>query len=542
MMLAEYKALLVYPRARSGPGDVHTSTGYYKRAPYLPLGLVTLAALFPKNWNIRLIDTNLKPLTDEDLLWSNFVFTGGMIVHRDNVIEILQRSHSFKKAVIVGGPDATDSPFLYSEADHVVVGEAEVVFQELLVNLESGISGVQYGNRQKTVDIAQVPVPRYDLVDPKLYTFGSIQISRGCPFVCEFCSVPSLGGKSQRIKSGNQVVMELEALRSAGFSGDINVIDDNLIGNTRAIKPVLETIARWGEANQFPFAFNVSATFNLVADDYLLELFARTPIHLLFIGIETPSKNILKQMKKFQNLRKDLAESVRKIQSYGILVACGFILGNDGETKESINEVLDLIESCYLDVTSISLLTAFAHTPLYDRMVTEKRVLWKIDEEDLEESHCEYGLNFIPQRDRQEILRDYLAVIERLTSPAFFFRQTLGLAKFLGIGRELRMPPPSPRPFLKRMRDTLQVLSYLSFKRGEAFWVLVTLILCLLFYRKRIPLFWVRLLNYFFRRDSFRLNKMGVLKLLKHIDESPEDSLWRKKVNAVGTTFGVAFT
>lgn len=527
-MRKQYNALLVYPRARSGPGAVYTESGYFSYSPVTPLGLITIAALFPKNWNIKLVDTNLRSLEDEEILWADYVFTGGMIIHREDVRSIVRRCHSLQRRVVLGGPDVTDSADLYAEADHIVLGEAEVVFENLIGNLENGVHGFTYGKLEERADISKTPIPRYDLLEPKRYSGGSLQLSRGCPFQCEFCSVPALSGNTQRVKSSAQVVAELEALRKAGFAGFVNIIDDNLIGNKRLMKPVLEAIAEWNEQNNAPFFYYVMATFNVAADDSLLELLAKARIRGIFIGIETTSIDILKKMKKFQNLRKSFLESIRRIQSYGILVTCGFILGNDGEGKDTLKNILQLIEEGCLDVSATSILTAFAHTPLIERMKKQNRLLWKVDEIDLEESHSEFGMNFIPDRDRKEILHDYLELIARITSPALFFRQTRLFAKRLGplYGSHLIK---NEKPFRKRLGSAVRVLASLSLKRGEIFWISATLVWYTVFYPRRLALFWSRLFNYFHRRETYALNRKGAKELIRHIENSSLDSYWHKK-------------
>ncbi|HEY6106637.1 MAG TPA: radical SAM protein, partial [Anaeromyxobacteraceae bacterium] len=319
------RALLVFPRFGSQSFWNYQETCKVVGAGYsaAPLGLITVAALLPREWELRLVDRNVQALEASDLAWADLVMTGGMLPQQRDALEVMRLAHAAGKPVAVGGPDATASPQVYREAEFQVLGEAEEVLAGFASDFEGGARSGTYA-APDFPDVTRSPVPRFDLLDLGRYMHVGVQFSRGCPFDCEFCSVIELNGRRPRTKTLEQMCAELDALHAIGHRGHVDFVDDNLIGNRRAAKPLLRALAGWLRAHRHPFEFTTEATLNLADDQELLDLMQAANFFAVFVGIETPDPAALVEAHKLQNTRRDIADSIGRIHRAGIFVNAGF--------------------------------------------------------------------------------------------------------------------------------------------------------------------------------------------------------------------------
>ena len=340
-----------------------------------PLGLITVAALCPKQWEIRLVDLAFEELRDEDLLWANLVMVSAMEVQREEVRQTLERASKLNRRTMIGGPYASSEPeALLPLADHVVVGEPDEIFQEIATDLESGSARRLYHVTEKP-DVSRTPIPRFDLLALKKYTLMSVQFSRGCPFTCEFCDIITLYGRRPRTKSPAQLIGELDALLQLGWRKEVFVVDDNFIGNHKAALELARELGSWQRRNQYPFGFFTEASIDLASRPELLDAMVKANFCRVFIGIETPSAESLKEAKKFQNLRRDPLDSIRFIQQRGLWVMGGFIVGFDSDPPDIFDRQIEFIERAAIPWAMAGVLQAPPTTPLYERMKREGRLV-----------------------------------------------------------------------------------------------------------------------------------------------------------------------
>jgi len=340
-----------------------------------PLGLITIAALCPKNWTIRLIDRAFDELLDADLLWADLVMISGMQVQKADVKDILRRARGLGKRTMVGGPYASTEPeALLAFADHVVVGEPDEMFATIAVGLETGLARRLYVIHEKP-DLIHTPTPRYDLLKLENYAFMAVQFSRGCPFQCEFCDIITIYGRKPRTKPPGQLLAELEALVELGWRKHVFIVDDNFIGNHKLALELAREMEPWQEARDYPLQFFTEASIDLAQRPELIEAMVKANFFFVFIGVESPSKDSLKEAKKLQNLRADPLECIRFIQSKGLWVTAGFIVGFDSDTEDIFERQRDFIERAAIPWAMVGLLQAPPTTPLYDRMLKQGRLL-----------------------------------------------------------------------------------------------------------------------------------------------------------------------
>ena len=299
------KVLLVWPKI---PNSFWTFTGMMEVLPEKvvmpPLGLITVAALCPESWTLRLVDLGVEELTDEDILWADLVMVSAMTVQRDGLQEVLARARRLGRRTMVGGPYASGEPRMLAIADHVVVGEPDEVFNEIAHDLEDGTARRLYEIADKP-DVTRTPVPRFDLLNLDCYASMSVQFSRGCPFQCEFCDIIILYGRKPRTKLRAQMLAELDALLSLGWRKQVFMVDDNFIGNhARALELCVE-LEKWQQARRYPVMFYTEASMDLARKSALMDAMVRANFFYVFLGIESPSKESLQEVKKLQNLAMD---------------------------------------------------------------------------------------------------------------------------------------------------------------------------------------------------------------------------------------------
>jgi len=261
-----------------------------KNAVHPPLGLLTVAAMLPENWDIKLVDMNVEKLIDKEIKWADYVFISAMVVQKKSVIKIIEKIKKYNKKIVAGGPLFTASPDEFENIDHFVLNEAEITLPLFLKDLKEGNIKKVYTSNEFP-DISKTPVPLYELINSKKYNSMNIQYSRGCPFNCDFCDITTLFGKQVRTKSKNQILAELENIYSYGWKGDVFFVDDNFIGNKLKLKnEILPAIIGWMKRKKYPFSFSTEASVNLSDDDELMTLMIKAGFNSVFVGIETPDK------------------------------------------------------------------------------------------------------------------------------------------------------------------------------------------------------------------------------------------------------------
>ncbi|WP_163749785.1 DUF4070 domain-containing protein [Mycolicibacterium helvum] len=377
--------------------------------------LPLLAALTPDVHHVTLIDENVEDIDFEKVAQADLVGLTGMIVQRQRMREILTELKARGVFVVVGGPwVSVQEDYFDGLADAIFVGEAETTWPQFLDDWANGRHQYRYEQADRT-DMTQVPVPRYDLLKTKNYVFGSVQFSRGCPFQCEFCDIIVTFGRKPRLKTSAQVIAELEAMRKENLFIAF-IVDDNLIGNKAAVKVLLQDVAAWQEREGYPFQFFTEASLNLAEDDELMELMVAANITVVFIGIESPNEDSLKEAKKYQNVKKGgtIVDRVRKVQDSGLEVWCGMIVGFDNDDARIFKEQAEFIEQTDIMHAMVGMLAAIPKTPLHARLANEGRL-------DLDDEQA-FGTNVIPLNMSREELRDgYISLMRDLYDPDSYF-------------------------------------------------------------------------------------------------------------------------
>ena len=390
-----------------------------KRAVFPPLGLLTVAALLPPSWDVKLVDLNVKPLRDADLQWADYVMIGAMIVHKQSVCEILTRCRAIDRPVIGGGPLFTAAPEDWDADVHCVLGEAEDVMEELLRDIESGRLRRRYKAMGRP-DMARTAVPRWDLIEFRDYVTMLVQFSRGCPYDCEFCDIVALNGKVPRTKSPAQMIAELDELQHLGWRDMVFLVDDNFIGNKARVKEFLVELVRWRKRTGSQMGFFTEASVNLADDDELLNLMVEAGFKRVFLGIETPVRSSLEECRKLQNTRRDLAESIRTIQQAGLEVMGGFIVGFDNDPADIFELQYEFIQKTGIVTAMVGLLTALPQTRLYKRLSREGRLLTETTGD-----NTAAVLNFVPRLDRRFLIEGYRRLMRSLYEPRSYYQRIL---------------------------------------------------------------------------------------------------------------------
>ncbi len=392
------------------------------RAPSPPLGLLTVAAMLPKTWHCRLINCNAETLDEADLAWADLVMTGGMLPQADHALIVIDRCRIAGVPVCVGGPDATSRPEWYQAADFLVLGEAEGILDAFIKAWRDGERRGRFAAEKFKADVTTTPVPRWDLIDCKDYLYIGVQFSRGCPFNCEFCDIIELYGRVPRTKTTPQILAELDRLLELGHRGHVDFVDDNLIGNKKALKRFLPELKTWQQARGYPFMFSTEASLNLADDEELLAMMRDANFFVVFMGIESGDTETLVAMQKKQNTRRSIADSVHRIYANGIYAIAGFIVGFDTEKEGVAAAMIKTIEETSIPIAMIGLLTVLPNTQLQRRIEKEERTLegWSQSPEGSGDQ-CTTGLNFKTLRPRRDILLDYRTVLVDVQSAQAFF-------------------------------------------------------------------------------------------------------------------------
>jgi radical SAM superfamily enzyme YgiQ (UPF0313 family) len=419
------KILLVYPRYPDTFWSFrHALKFISKKANFPPLGLLTVAAMLPTEWEKRLVDLNIKALEDADIKWADFVFISAMVVQKDSAKEVIARCNKLNTRVVAGGPLFTTGYEEFEGIDHFVLGEGEVTLPRFLADLAEGQPRHIYTSDERP-DISKTPVPLWSLIDMKNYSAMSLQYSRGCPFDCDFCDIIVLNGHKPRTKEKQQMVGELEALYRHGWRGSLFIVDDNFIGNRRKLKAeTLPAMIEWSKKNKYPFTFFTETSIDLADDTELMDLMAEAGFNRVFIGIETPNEDSLMECHKLQNRNRDLAASVKKIQNHGFEVQGGFIIGFDSDPASIFRKQINFIQNTGIVTAMVGLLNAPKGTKLYQRLKKENRLL-----KDMSGDNTDFSINFVPKMKYETLVTGYKHVLDTIYSPRHYYERVVAFLK-----------------------------------------------------------------------------------------------------------------
>ncbi len=400
----------------------HRLTG--KKALLPPLGLLTVAALVPREWQVRLVDMNVEPLTDADFEWADVVFVGAMQIQRISFHEVIARAHAMGKTVVVGGAYATTDPDAAGDADAIVIGESEDLMGRVCRDVEAGTLDRRYQAAERP-DVTRSPVPRFDLLRIAAYHSLGVQFSRGCPFNCEFCDIIEVFGRVPRTKPPEQLLSEIEAIHSTGFRGPLFIVDDNFIGNKAAAKKMLPVLGEWMQSHDYPFDLYTEASVDLASQDKLIDQMVRAGFTSVFLGIETPSKEALVESQKRQNLHLDLLAGVEKLTRAGLEVMAGFIVGFDADDAGACERQYEFIQGAPIPWAMVGILTALPGTQLWRRLEGESRL-----RDDY--SGDQFGrTNFVTRLPEEELVAGYARLLDDLYAPEAYFARSLRMIELL---------------------------------------------------------------------------------------------------------------
>jgi radical SAM superfamily enzyme YgiQ (UPF0313 family) len=388
-----------------------------RKASMAPLGLLTVAAMLPPEWQLKLVDMNVEKLKEQDLRWADYVMLGAMIVQKDSVREIVARCAAFGKTVIAGGPLFTTGHEAFPEIQHFVLGEAEELMPQVVADLQSGRLKFIYQTSHRP-DITRTPVPRWDLIKFRHYVTMSVQFSRGCPFDCEFCDIIVMNGRTPRTKTPAQLIAELDGLRQKGWNDMVFIVDDNFIGNKVRTRTLLHALIEWRRHTRTCIGFLTEASVNLADDAELCALMVQAGFKKVFVGIETPSVESLAECHKVQNGNRDLVASVQTLQRAGLEVMGGFIVGFDSDQKDIFKRQFDFIQRSGVATAMVGLLTALPQTRLWQRLKNEGRL-----EAESSGNNLDSELNFKPTLNREFLQFGYRELVKKLYEPGNYYRR-----------------------------------------------------------------------------------------------------------------------
>lgn len=412
------KALLIYPEFPDTFWSFkHALKFVHKKSAFPPLGLLTLGAMLPKEWTLRLIDMNVTAVTEKDLEWADLVFISAMSVQRRSARQIIDRCRGAAVRVVAGGPLFTNEWEEFDQVDHLVLNEAELTLHPFLADLARGVPQRVYRTTE-FCNIGETPPPMWELADMKRYASMSIQFSRGCPFDCEFCNVTALFGHRPRIKSAHQIIAELDAMYSRGWKGQIFFVDDNFIGNKGYLKKqLLPALIQWRKGKR-GIHFNTEASVNLADDEELMEMMVKAGFDTVFIGIETPDEGSLAECNKKQNRNRDLVDTVKRIQRAGLQVQGGFIVGFDNDTQSIFQRQIDFIQKSGIVTAMVGLLQAPAGTRLYERLKQEGRLLGHMSGDNVDGT-----TNFVTRMDLATLREGYRKIMLHIYSRKYYYKR-----------------------------------------------------------------------------------------------------------------------
>lgn len=394
MPLTPRNVLCVFPRYSPSFGTFEYAYPIAGVSGFMPpQGLLVIAASMPKYWTVRFIDENIKAATRADMAWADVVFASGMHIQHLQIADITRRAHAAGKTIVLGGPSVSAAPENYPEVDILHIGELGDATRALYEHLENDVSRPARQLRFVTVEklpLEAFPTPAYHLIDLRRYLLGSVQATSGCPYRCEFCDIPELYGQNPRLKTPAQIVVELDAMLARGNPGTIYFVDDNFVGNRKFAKDLLPKLVEWQKKRGYPVEFACEATLNIVKSPDLLEMMREAYFTTIFCGIETPEPETLRAISKDQNRNIGLLDAVETLNSYGLEVVSGIIIGFDTDSSDTPDRIIEFIEQSKIPLLTINLLQALPRTPLWRRLEKEGRLYHGDDRE----TNIEYALPY----------------------------------------------------------------------------------------------------------------------------------------------------
>jgi radical SAM superfamily enzyme YgiQ (UPF0313 family) len=419
------KALLLYPQF---PQSFWSYNRYLQmaglKALLPPLGIITVAAMLPEDWEIRFTDRNVESETEADWQWCDLVIVSAMMAQRMDFLALIRKGVALGKKVAVGGPYPTSIPqdALEAGAQYLVLDEGELTIPMFLSAIAQGEPQGVFRSAEKP-DVTSTPMPRFELLKQKAYLTMSIQFSRGCPFNCEFCDIITLYGRKPRTKTPAQTLGELQRLFDLGWRGPLFIVDDNFIGNQRNVKLFLRELIPWMEARNYPFVLLTEASINLADDPELLDLMRRAGFFAVFLGIETPDEDSLKVTRKLQNTRSPMIEACQKINEAGLLIYAGFIIGFDGERKGAGDRIQAFVDATRIHQPMLGILQAPPNTALWDRLEREERLDKIFDDRHSGDQNS--LMNFIPTRPKADIAQEYIDAMWTMYDPPNYLKRCM---------------------------------------------------------------------------------------------------------------------
>src|ERR1700758_4076981 len=412
------RILCVFPRYAPSFGTFHHAYSLMDgvRAFMPPQGILIVAAYLPEEWEVRLVDENIRPVTEEELGWADAVFVSGMHVQRSEISAIARLARALGKLTVLGGSSVSASPEQYPEFDYLHIGELGDATDALIRAIDEDARPPAAQRRfvtQARLPLADFPTPAYQLIDGGRYFIGSVQFSSGCPYRCEFCDIPALYGRQPRLKTPEQILAELDALLAAGIKTSIYFVDDNFIGNKKAARELLPHLVAWQKRRGYPVQLCCEATLNIAKSPEILAMMRDAYFCTVFCGIESPELAALDAMQKSQNRAVPLLDAVATINSYGIEVVSGIILGLDTDTPQTADSLIEFIDTSQIPMLTINLLQALPKTPLWDRLQAAGR----LNEDGNRES------NVVFARPYDEVLRNWRRSIRHAYTPEAIYRR-----------------------------------------------------------------------------------------------------------------------
>ncbi|KPA13042.1 radical SAM protein [Candidatus Magnetomorum sp. HK-1] len=490
-----------------------------KKSLQPPLGLITVASLLPREWELKLVDRNIQEISESDWQWADLVMISGMLAQKKDMLAQVHEAKKHEKIVVAGGPYPTSLPdeCLKAGVDFLVLDEGEITVPLFIEALEKGEKSGIFRDSGIKPDLITSPIPRFDLLDMDAYGMMSVQYSRGCPHQCEFCDIITLFGRKPRNKTPQQFISELQCLYDMGCRQSIFIVDDNFIGNKRKAMLLLDALQPWMEDHGYPFSFTTEASLELSQDQKLMDKMVKCNFGAVFIGIETPDEESLNLTKKFQNTRYSLIDSVNRIQNSGLRVMAGFIIGFDCEKAGAGDRIVKFVEQTSIPIVFYSTLQALPHTALWNRLEKENRLL-KNSNADMDSGTL---MNFIPTRPIEEIALEFVESFNQLYDPARFIDRTYHCYCILS---KVKFPKKKIAP--KKMKKNVMIKGILI-----VFWKLGVV------YNSRWK-FWINLLRIYKNNPKGLMSYLNTCGHIEHfylfrkvVKDQIENQLKDKKIN-----------
>lgn len=413
------KVLLIYPVCPDSYWSFKYALKFiFKKAAIPPLGLITVSAMLPASWEKRLIDMNVTNLSENDIIWADYVFISAMHIQKDSVNDIIDKCKKHNKIIVAGGPYFTQEYRSFPQIDHLILNEAEITLPLFLKDLQLGRANRIYKTKE-FANLIQTPTPDYYLLQRNKYAYMNVQVSRGCPYSCNFCEITALLGKKVRMKNSSQVNNELQELYNLNWRGPVFIVDDNFIGNKNEVKRnLLPSMKNWMQLHKYPFVFNTETSINIADDDELMSLMVEAGFNSTFIGIETPEEQSLRDCNKIQNKNRNLLESIKKIQHAGLQVSGGFIVGFDSDLPTIFQRQIDFIQQSGIVSAMVGLLNAPKNTKLYKQLQSENRLIKQASG-----NNTDLTMNFIPKMNYHDLVAGYKTIIKNIYATKPYYKR-----------------------------------------------------------------------------------------------------------------------